>query len=65
MNNTGNIFYTIKDKLIIKANVKLLTGMHIGASSDFSPIGAVDSIVVKDPLTNRPIIPGSSINGKL
>lgn len=65
MNNTGNIFYTIKDKLIIKANVKLLTGMHIGASSDFSPIGAVDSIVVKDPLTNRPIIPGSSIKGKL
>ena len=65
MSNTGNIFYTIKDKLIIRSNIKLLTGMHIGASNDFSPIGAVDSIVVKDPLTNRPIIPGSSIKGKL
>lgn len=65
MSNTGNIFYTIKDKLIIKADIKLLTGMHIGASNDFSPIGAVDSVVVKDPLTGKPIIPGSSIKGKL
>ena len=59
------IFYTIKDKLIITANIKVLTGMHIGASNDFSPIGAVDSVVVKDPLTGKPIIPGSSIKGKL
>ena len=59
------IFYTIKDKLIITANIKVLTGMHIGSSDDFSPIGAVDSVVVKDPLTKEPIIPGSSIKGKL
>lgn len=63
--SSKNVFYTIKDKLIIKANIKLLTGMHIGASNDFSPIGAVDSVVVKDPLTGKPIIPGSSIKGKL
>lgn len=65
MSSTGNIIYTIKDKLIIKANVKLLTGMHIGGSNDFSPIGTVDSVVVKDPFTGKPIIPGSSIKGKL
>lgn len=59
------VFHTLKDKLIIEANIELLTGMHIGASNDFSPIGAVDSIVVKDPLTGMPIIPGSSIKGKL
>ena len=56
---------TIKDKLIITADITLLTGMHIGASNDFSPIGAVDSVVIKDPLTGKPIIPGSSIKGKL
>ena len=61
----GNILYTVKDKLIITANIKVLTGMHISASNDFSPIGAVDSVVVKDPLTGKPIIPGSSIKGKL
>lgn len=60
-----NVFYTIKDKLIIEAELELLTGMHIGASNDFSPIGAVDSVVIKDPCTGMPIIPGSTIKGKL
>ena len=52
-------------KLIIKSNIKVLTGMHIGGSSVFSAIGAVDSPVVKDSYTHRPIIPGSSLKGKL
>lgn len=52
-------------KLIIKSNIKVLTGMHIGGSSVFSAIGAVDSIVAKDPYTHWPIIPGSSLKGKL
>ena len=65
MSDGSNNFFTIKDKLIITADIKVLTGMHIGASNDFSPIGAVDSVVVKDPLTGKPIIPGSSIKGKL
>lgn len=60
-----NKFYTIKDKIIITADMTLITGMHIGASNDFSPIGAVDSVVVKDSLTGKPIVPGSSIKGKL
>lgn len=59
------VFHTIKDKIIITADMTLITGMHIGASNDFSPIGAVDSVVVKDPLTGKPIVPGSSIKGKL
>lgn len=52
-------------KFEISANMSLVTGMHIGASNDFSPIGAIDSPVIKDPLTKQPIIPGSSIKGKL
>lgn len=60
----GNI-RTLKDKLMITADIKLLTGMHIGASNDFSPIGAVDSVVVRDPLSKKPIIPGSSLKGKI
>jgi CRISPR-associated protein Csm3 len=61
---TGRIL-TLYDKLIIRGTLTLLTGMHIGASNDFAPIGAVDSIVVRDPLTSRPIIPGSSLKGKM
>ncbi|GBR75892.1 CRISPR-associated protein Csm3 [Candidatus Termititenax persephonae] len=52
-------------KIKISGKLTLVTGLHIGSSKDFAPIGAVDSVVVRDPLTNRPIIPGSSLKGKL
>ena len=52
-------------KIIISCKLKVLTGLHIGGSSVFSPIGAVDSPVVRDPLTNKPIVPGSSLKGKM
>lgn len=55
----------LKGKLFITANLKLLTGMHIGGNSDFAPIGAVDSPFIRDCLTHEPIIPGSSIKGKI
>ena len=60
-----NNIKTIVDKIIIKAELKLLTGMHIGKSNDFAPIGAVDSVVITDPITKQPIIPGSTLKGKL
>lgn len=52
-------------KIIIDATLTVVTGLHIGASSDFSPIGAVDSPVIRDPFTKRPVIPGSSVKGKM
>lgn len=55
----------LKGKIFITGILKVLTGMHIGGSSDFAPIGAVDSPFIRDPFTHAPIIPGSSIKGKL
>lgn len=55
----------LKGKILITGILKVLTGMHIGGSSDFAPIGAVDSPFIRDPFTHAPIIPGSSIKGKL
>lgn len=52
-------------KIVIRCTLKVLTGMHIGGSSSFSAIGAVDSPVIRDPMTQRPILPGSSLKGKL
>lgn len=52
-------------KIIIHCVLTVKTGLHIGDSSAFSAIGAVDSPVVRDPYTNRPIIPGSSLKGKI
>ena len=56
---------TLKGKLRIEATLKLETGLHIGASSDFAPIGLADSVFVRDPYTKEPVIPGSSLKGKM
>lgn len=56
---------TISGKLIIQATLKLLTGMHIGASDDFAPIGSVDKVFIRDPFTKQPIVPGSTQKGKM
>ena len=39
--------------------------MHIGGSGAFAAIGAVDSPVIKDVLLGYPMIPGSSLKGKI
>ena len=52
-------------KMLITCSLVVRTGLHIGGSGIFSPIGAVDSPVIRDPLTRQPIVPGSSLKGKL
>lgn len=52
-------------KIVICCELKVITGLHIGASGAFSAIGAVDSPVIRDPMTQLPIVPGSSLKGKL
>ena len=52
-------------KIQISGNIEVMTGMHIGGSSAFSAIGAVDSPVIKDTRTGNPMIPGSSLKGKM
>lgn len=55
----------LKGKIDIHAVLRLESGLHIGGASDFAPIGAVDSPFIRDPLTKKPIIPGSSLKGKM
>lgn len=52
-------------KVEISGVIEVVTGLHIGGSSAFSAIGAVDSPVIKDIRTNQPMIPGSSLKGKM
>lgn len=52
-------------KIIIKGEVELITGMHIGDSKDNVDIGGVDSPVVRRKDNNQPYIPGSSLKGKM
>ena len=52
-------------KMEITGEIEVLTGMHIGGSAQFSAIGAIDSPVVRDVESDLPMIPGSSLKGKL
>lgn len=52
-------------KIEITGIIEVVTGLHIGGSSAFSAIGAVDSPVIKDMQTQHPMIPGSSLKGKM
>lgn len=52
-------------KLKITCTLKVLTGLHIGDNSGFAPIGALDNPVVRDSYTGDPVIPGSSLKGKM
>lgn len=52
-------------KIQITGIIEVVTGMHIGGSSAFAAIGAVDSPVIKDARENIPMIPGSSLKGKM
>lgn len=57
----------IKLKHYIKCNstIELLTGMHIGGSKEALKIGGIDNPVIRNPITNMPYIPGSSLKGRL
>jgi CRISPR-associated protein Csm3 len=52
-------------KIKIQGTIEVKTGLHIGGDDSFSAIGAIDSPVVRDPLSRLPIIPGSSLKGKM
>jgi len=52
-------------KMLINGKIKALTGLHIGGSSTGLEIGGIDGVVIRDPVTNKPYIPGSSIKGCL
>ncbi len=52
-------------KIQVTGQMEAVTGMHIGGSCAFAAIGAVDSPVVRDIRTNQPMVPGSSLKGKM
>ena len=51
--------------LTIKAELHCVSGLHIGAGDTEMHIGGIDNTVVRDPATQLPYIPGSSLKGKI
>jgi len=61
MTQTANLY----GRIFITCNVEAVTGLHIGGAESSLSIGGVDNVIVRDPLSNRPYIPGSSLKGKM
>jgi CRISPR-associated protein Csm3 len=57
--------YKFAGKYIIKFDLRTLTGLHIGGTTEGIEIGGLDNPVIKDPISGLPYIPGSSLKGKL
>ena len=56
---------TLYGRVFINGGIKAVTGLHIGGAAGALEVGGVDAPVIRDPLTNRPYIPGSSLRGKM
>lgn len=46
-------------------HLELVTGLHIGSGNTEMHIGGTDNPVLKNPVTQEPYIPGSSLKGKI
>ncbi|MDW8070873.1 MAG: type III-A CRISPR-associated RAMP protein Csm3 [Anaerolineae bacterium] len=55
----------LEGRVFLSFDIEAVTGLHIGGSETGIEIGGVDKTVIRDPLTNRPYIPGSSLKGKM
>jgi CRISPR-associated protein Csm3 len=51
--------------ITIKGVIRCLTGIHVGGSADSIDKGGIDSPVIRNPVTNEPYIPGSSLRGRM
>ncbi|OKH35673.1 type III-A CRISPR-associated RAMP protein Csm3 [[Phormidium ambiguum] IAM M-71] len=52
-------------KFRLTSTLRVETGLHIGGGGENLDIGGLDKPVIRDPLTQQPYLPGSSIKGKL
>ncbi len=55
----------LEGRVFLRGNIHAVTGLHVGGAAGNLEIGGVDSPVIRDPLSDRPFIPGSSIRGKM
>jgi len=62
---TQSVARKLLGKVFIQATLRVKTGLHIGSGDVSFKIGGVDNPVVKNPITGKPYVPGSSIKGKI
>lgn len=61
MSNENNFY----GRVFFKFDIHTVTGLTIGGNDTGLEIGGVDKVIIRNPLTNQPYIPGSSLRGKM
>lgn len=56
---------SIKKIIEFNGTMAIKSGVHIGGNGNGTKVGGCDNPVIRNPLTNAPYIPGSSIKGAL
>lgn len=56
---------SIKKIIEFNGTMTVKSGVHIGGNGNGTKVGGCDNPVIRNPLTNAPYIPGSSIKGAL
>ncbi len=57
--------YALLGNVLVRGKIEVLTGIHIGGGRGKMEIGGVDQPVIRDPGSQLPYLPGSSIKGKM
>ncbi|MDI6872034.1 MAG: type III-A CRISPR-associated RAMP protein Csm3 [Bacillota bacterium] len=56
---------TITKHVKIQGSLTCKSGLRIGATAEGTEIGGIDNPIIRDPVTQYPYLPGSSLKGKL
>jgi CRISPR-associated protein Csm3 len=54
-----------REHYVVTGTIELKSGTRIGGSDDMLQIGGTDLTCIKDPVTGRPYLPGSSLKGRM
>lgn len=58
-------YISLRARIFLEGFIRTKTGLHIGAGRGALVIGGVDNPIIRDPITEEPYIPGSSLKGKM
>lgn len=62
---SAEIVLHVRGRVFVEYRLRAVTGLRVGGTSAGIAIGGLDNPVIRDPLSNRPYIPGSSLKGKI
>lgn len=57
--------FSFLGKYIVTADIRLLSGLHVGGTDEGFDIGGLDNPVIKNTINGVPYIPGSSLKGRM